>query len=118
MHNSLKRWSAFNNPFGFVPRTPKPIVHPVIKTFEEFNDKQKQDLLNIKEVIISKLGECNVYAYGSQVNGNWDEESDYDIIINNSPSEQDKIDLRKYNYGFEVDIKFTSFEPSSKTIKI
>jgi predicted nucleotidyltransferase len=113
----MKRWNVLNNPFGFIPRQEKPIIHPVVESFEDFNEKQKKDLLHIKNIISNKIQEFEIYVFGSQIKGNWDENSDYDILVKACVNEEDKKELRKYNYGIKVDLNFTKSTPLENIVK-
>jgi len=122
IHNMLKqpdprRWKAIDNPLGFVLRRGKPVIHPIVTTFEEFNDEQKRQLLHIKSIVVDKIGECELSVFGSQVKGNWDEESDYDIVVHKRPSSKDMDYLKKYNYGVPVDMGFSHLAPFEKQVK-
>jgi len=101
-----KVYKAIDNPLGFVMLKSKPKIHDVVITFDEFNDEQKKKLLYFREVITSKIGDCEMSIFGSQIKGNWDETSDYDIVIYNMPSREDMIYLKGFNYGFKVDMFF------------
>jgi len=101
-----RRWKAIDNPLGFVPELAKPVIHPVITKFEEFSEDQKNTLLHIKQVVVDRIGECELSVFGSQVKGNWDEDSDYDIVVHKTPHHKDVEYLKKYNYGVRVDMSF------------
>ena len=101
-----KVYKAIDNPLGFVMLKSKPKIHDVVTTFDEFNDNQKRKLLYFKDVIISKIGDCEMAIFGSQIKGNWDETSDFDIAVFKVPSKEDAKYLNEFDYGFKVDMFF------------
>ena len=84
-----------NNPYGFKLPEPKPVVHPIIYKWDDFSKEDKVILKRIKDIIVSEIGDCRITIYGSKVNGNWDEDSDYDIIIYNNLDITFKLLLHK-----------------------
>ena len=112
-----RRWKAIDNPIGFVLKQGKPFIHPIITTFEEFNEDQKRQLLHIKSVVVERIGECEMSVFGSQVKGNWDEESDYDVVVHKSVGHKDREYLKKYDYGVPVDMGFSHLAPFEKQVK-
>lgn len=100
-----KRYSYINNPFGFKARE-RQYIHPAISSFWQFEQKQKDDLTRIKKIIIDKIGQCDVYVFGSYILGCWDEQSDYDIAVNKKPSAEQQRYLKSYDFGFKVDLFF------------
>jgi len=98
-----QQYPYIGNPFGFKLPQPKPVIHPIITKWEQLTDEDQMILSSIKKVIVSKIGDCNLYLYGSRVNGNWDENSDYDLLIDKDISFEKLIDLRDYDYGVEID---------------
>ncbi len=68
----------------------------------------KKTLSDLKRIIVSYIGECNVSVFGSRVKGNWDEESDWDLMIFSDVEDKELImKVRKHHYDVEVDINFT-----------
>ena len=105
------RYPYINNPFGFKLPEPKPQIHPIINNWNDFSEKDKTILLEIKKIIISYLNDSKVFVYGSRIKGNWDETSDYDIsIITNIKNTDLKNKVKNYNYPVEVDISFGNHE--------
>ena len=105
-----RRWKFTDNPVILKPQ--KPVIHPKITKFGKFSESQRKKLLHIKEIIVSQIGECTMSIFGSRIHGNWDKESDYDIIVYKEASTADREFLRKYDYGVEVDLFFSSESPS------
>ena len=56
-------------------------------------------------------------VYGSQLKGNWDEESDYDVVVHKGVNGKDMEYLKKYNYGVPVDMGFSNLAPFEKQVK-
>ena len=102
-----KMHSYLNNPYGFELPKPKLVIHPIIKKWDDFTEKDKIILQNIKRIIVSYIGECKVFVFGSRVNGKWDENSDYDIMVLKTSSKEIMETIRQYNYNILVDILFT-----------
>jgi predicted nucleotidyltransferase len=100
-----KRYPYVNNPLGFKLPEVKPVIHPIIEKWEDFTENDKIILQNIKSIIIGLAGQHNIYVYGSRVKGNWDEDSDYDIIIEKKLSYDLILDICKLEYPVKVDIK-------------
>lgn len=99
-----QQYPYIGNPFGFKLPEPKPVIHPIITKWEQFTAEDQMILSSIKKVIVSKIGDCNLYLYGSKVNGNWDENSDYDLVIDKDIPFEILMDLKEYNYGVKVDL--------------
>lgn len=99
------RYPYVNNPLGFKLPEPKPVIHPIITKWEDFTEEDKTILQNIKSIIVSRTGECNVYVYGSRVKGNWDENSDYDIRVEKQLLPGLIFDLNNIEFPVKVDIK-------------
>ena len=112
-----RRWKAIDNPLGFVPELAKPITHPIVTTFDEFSEDQKKTLLHIKSVVVDKIGDCEISVYGSQVKGNWDEDSDWDVVIHKSVHFKEMDYLKKYDYGVRVDMGFSHLASFEKQVK-
>lgn len=101
-----EQYPYIGNPFGFILPQPKPVIHPKITKWEQLTPEDQKILLDIKKVIVSKIGDCNLYLYGSRVNGNWDEDSDYDLVIDKHIPFETLIDLKEYNYGVKIDLNY------------
>lgn len=107
-----KRYPYVNNPFGFKLPEQKPFIHPIIEKWEDFSDEDKKTLSEIKRIIISYVGECNVFVFGSRVKGNWDEESDWDLVIFSEIKDNElKLKVKNHPYDVEVDTNFTDKLP-------
>lgn len=113
-----KRYPYVNNPFGFKLPEQKPFIHPIIKKWEDFSDDAKKTLSELKRIIVSYVGECNVSVFGSRVKGNWDEESDWDLmILSDIENRELMLKVKKHPYDVEVDINFTDKKPDMVEIK-
>jgi predicted nucleotidyltransferase len=102
------RYPYNNNPFGFKLPEQKPFIHPVIKKWDDFSEEDKKTLSEIKRIIVSYIGECRVVVFGSRIKGNWDEESDWDLIVITDVKNSDLLlKVRNHTYKVETDIKFS-----------
>jgi predicted nucleotidyltransferase len=102
-----KRWPYLENPFGFKMPDPPVVTKPLVATWEDLPDDQKEVVLGIRKVIQSFLGDCSITLFGSRLKGYWTDESDYDIIINvKEPDEETKKKILSYDYGVKVDLFF------------
>ena len=99
------RYPYINNPLGFKLPEPKPIIHPIINKWEDFTEEDKTILQNIKSIIVDHIGECKVYVHGSRVKGNWDENSDYDIVINKGILFDSLLKVRSLEFPVKTDVK-------------
>ena len=108
------RYPYIGNPFGFKLPEPKPVIHPVISKWDDFTEDKKEIIRGIKKVIVSYIGECEVRIFGSMIKGNWDEDSDYDLIILKRPEEDIIKQIKNHNFGVKVYTKF--YEPSSVSL--
>ena len=88
-----------------------PYIHPKITTFNEVPEEQKQVLLRVKRFITRNIGECQLTFHGSRVNGNWVEDSDYDIYVHKDVEQEIKTHLRKHDYGARIDLLFRRNPP-------
>lgn len=109
---NLKRWKLSDYPCEGCPPPPifkavKPVIHSIPTNFDELEDHQKVIVSNIKRIIVSHIGECHINLFGSQVKGNWDETSDYDIIVFADVPSETKTLLRSLDYGCKVEINFS-----------
>lgn len=104
-----ERYPYINNPYEFKLPEPKPIVHPVIHKWDDFPEEDKVIFKSIKDRIVSEIGDCRITAYGSKVNGNWDEDSDYDVIVYKDVDIATKMKFWKHGLnGLKADIQFVS----------
>lgn len=108
------RYSYINNPFGYKLPEKKPVVHPIINKWDDFTEDKKEIIRGIKKVIVSYIGDCEIRIFGSMVKGNWDEDSDYDLIILKRPEEDIIKQIKKHNFGVKVDTNF--YEPDSVSL--
>lgn len=103
------RHPYINNPFGFKLPEPKPVIYPIIEKWEDFSEKDKKILSEIKRIILSYIGKCEVCVFGSRIKGNWDDESDYDIMVISTINNYNLINqVMNHKYDVEIDIVFSS----------
>jgi hypothetical protein len=115
-----ERYPYINNPYGFKLPEPNPIIHPVIKQWDDFTESDKSIFLEIKKKIISVIGDFKVSAFGSRIRGNWTEKSDYDVLINKELLTQELIALKEISYEVKVDFSYYAYgaEPPVFSIEI
>lgn len=102
----IKKYPYIGNPLGFKLPEKKPVVHPIINQWDDFTEDDKTILQDIKNTIISNIGDCQVKVFGSRIKGNWTEESDYDIVVFGKISGENRKKLLTATYNVPVDIKF------------
>lgn len=80
-------------------------VHPPAKSID---DLAPENLFAFTQIAtqIKMICHCEVYIYGSRVNGNFTDKSDYDVIVYCDPIYRPTIKDQQYN--FKTDIHFTS----------
>lgn len=112
------RWPLSECPIPVKFKEQKPVIHPIIENFYELPEEQKNVLLKIKKIINFYLPDAKLFLFGSRTKGNWDETSDYDIMVETKENgEKNKI-LKKYDFGVKVDICFTQKYEAIKKIEI
>lgn len=105
-----ERYPYINNPYGFKLPEPNPIIHPVIKKWDDFTESDKSIFLEIKNKIVSVIGEFKVSVFGSRIRGNWTDDSDYDVLINKELSIEELDELIKINHEVKVDSSYCSYD--------
>jgi len=85
-----------------------PFIHNRIFDYDDLPHNQKEILSKIKKIIQEQIGECQIRLFGSRINGNWIETSDYDLLIYKSINKEAIIELKSINFGVRVDLCFTS----------
>lgn len=76
-----------------------------LKAFEDLPENKKNVFLSIKKHVIAELNEIvNIYIHGSFRHGNWDEESDFDVIIDVKCDIISLTNLVREKCGVKVDI--------------
>lgn len=104
VESNKQRWRFEDKPVEL--KKIKPVIHPIINNYNELLPEKKNSL----ETVVNKIKEYilnpKIYLFGSNIKGNWNENSDYDIIVISQPSEEIKNILKNYNYGFKVDLFF------------
>lgn len=106
-----ERYPYINNPYGFKLPEENPVIHPVIIKWEDFTEKDKTILQNIKKKIVSIIGDCKVSIFGSRVKGNWTDKSDYDILVHKTLSDETLSILKSIDYEIKIDLSFCSDDP-------
>ena len=90
-----------------------------VKKFSLLPDFEKDRFLEISKAVkkIFPLAEC--YAFGSRVNGNCCDDSDYDVVVRNVPRQCSHI-LSHIEKTFGADLKFANdrFTESEFFLKI
>ena len=80
-------------------------VHTIIKDYNDLANKET--LTKIKDKIIQAVPFAEILLFGSRVNGNWTNESDYDIMVCNIIAECHKEMIKNIDFGVEVDLFFS-----------
>jgi predicted nucleotidyltransferase len=110
------RWLLTDHPESVKFKEQKPITKPVVNSFDELPDGTQQMCKKIKTEI-NKIVDAKVFLFGSRINGRWDKESDYDIVILSLPTITQREQIKAIDFGVKVDRWFTrSF--SSKMVEI
>ena len=110
-----RRWSFAERPIKLKPLRPE--IHPRINSFDELSEEDKQILLSIKDVIVEHVGECELSLFGSRTKGNWDETSDYDVVVHKLVDDETQRKLRAYNFDVPVDLFFRAGPPTQEQVK-
>lgn len=86
-------------------KTGKAQIHPPAKSIDEI---EFNNLIGFKSIAheIKRVCDCNVYAYGSRVNGNYHSGSDYDIMV--YCEHVFKSTISNKIFSFKADIHFTN----------
>jgi predicted nucleotidyltransferase len=105
-----ERYPYINNPYGFKLPEQNPIIHPVVKKWDDFTESDKLIFLEIKNKIISVIGDFKVSVFGSRIRGNWTDDSDYDVLINKELSIEELDKLREINHEVKVDASYCSYD--------
>ena len=100
------QYPYIGNPLGFELRKERPVMYPKIKCWEQFSEEDKKIMQSIKKMVEEQLGSCAMYLYGSRVKGNWEESSDYDIIIEKKLPLESILKIEKLNYPLKKDFKY------------
>lgn len=112
------RWKYEDCPFPIKFKETKPKIHPEIHNFDEMPEDQKKVLLEVKSYIRSVMPDARLFLFGSRMNGNWDEESDYDLVILTQEGKE-KIDIvRGHDFGVELDLFFVKEHSDSRKVEI
>ena len=85
------------------------IQHPIVKVWEDVPADQMEILLEIKRVVQSFAGDCDVSLFGSRIKGYWTEKSDYDITVGiDLPDKSLRKNIESYNYGVKVHVFYST----------
>lgn len=102
-----------------VIRNKKQRVHEPAKSIEGLTKENEGTFRFIAERIRMRFPDVKVYAFGSRVNGNFTDESDFDIMLANCSVERfEKIKVMLKLTGIKVDVKLTSASKASKSFGI
>jgi len=83
-----------------------------MKTLIELNlkDNEKKALLELKERILKKFPDAEIILYGSKARGDYDEESDIDVLVlfdrEVNTTLEDEIFHISYETGLQYDVVF------------
>ena len=105
-----KRWGIEDEPNWERFFKKRDVTHPVINSWDELGETDKEMLLYVKNVITSYIGECIVCLGGSRIKGYWNEDSDYDIKIYKLPEIEQLRSITSYPWKHKLDISFCSSE--------
>jgi predicted nucleotidyltransferase len=100
------RYPYINNPLGFKLPEIKPVIHPIINTWDDLSEDQKVILINIKNAISLFITDFKLILFGSRIKGNWTEDSDWDIIVLKDVDKETKDKIVKHKYDVIIDFKF------------
>ena len=79
--------------------------HEPAKKYDELTNEHKIAFKAIAHEI-RKVCDCNVYAFGSRVNGNYNSNSDYDVVV--YCDNIFKHVINRQIFSFKADIHFTN----------
>lgn len=114
----MKRWRLVDYPDSVKFKHINPFVHKKITDFRQLPIDQQKVFKEIKTFICKILGETKCYAFGSRVNGNWIEESDYDVLVYSQASKEIKLIILRKDFKVKTDIKYSSGALISNMIEI
>jgi len=112
------RYPYVGNTLGFKLPEKHSVIHPIVETWDDFTNEQKDILLGIKNKILSVINEeYEIQIFGSRVKGYWNNKSDYDICIKGKFDSNIMSKLKNLDFNVKVDILFNRTE-LDKSIKI
>lgn len=82
--------------------------HPPAQNFCELASDHQRALIKIAEQIRSVYPAAEIYVFGSIVNGNFKEDSDYDIVVSSDYDSIYSRRIRSLKFKEKVDLKFSS----------
>lgn len=94
------------------------IDKPIINDYSEVEDERRIKIEYVKDKVFSEIGVCDVYLFGSMIKGYWNDESDYDLIFYKHIDRDKQNYLKRFDYGFRVDISFSGSEKRGLGIKV
>ena len=69
-------------------------------------DNEKKALLELKKILFKSFSVAEIILYGSKVRGDFDEESDMDILIILKNKVDDNIREKIFSMSFKIEIKY------------
>jgi predicted nucleotidyltransferase len=77
----------------------------ILKSFYDLPEEKQENFKKIKEEINSYYcKEVPVYFFGSYINGNWDEFSDYDIIVEENEFDEEYCKKISNKLGIKISV--------------
>ena len=110
MYDHKKRWGIADEPNWQRFFRKREVTHPIITTWDEFSEVDKEILLEVKKVMVSFLGDCKVGVHGSRIKGYWHEDSDYDIKVFKIPNEETKAKIVNHIWKYRIDLAYLGIE--------
>jgi excisionase family DNA binding protein len=86
----------------------KKITETKLKNLSDLNlkDNEKKALLELKKILFNSFSVSEIILYGSKARGDFDEESDIDILIVLNNKVDDTIREKIFSIGFKIEIKY------------
>lgn len=101
------RWLLKDSPHEVRFKNVGDKIHKEVHQFNELTSEKQSICKSIKHKINSILPSALVYLIGSQINGRHRVESDYDVLILWMATPSERKQLKEFNYGVEVDVRFS-----------
>ena len=107
-----RRWTKEECPYPIAPsrnarRRYYEQTHDKITKWDDLTKEDKELLIKVKQIITSYLGDRVIKIFGSRVNGNWIESSDWDVaVIGEIPNVETQLKIKTLDYGFLIDVQF------------
>jgi uncharacterized protein len=86
----------------------KKITETKLKNFNDLSlkDNEKKALLELKKILFNNFSVSEIILYGSKARGDFDEESDIDILIVLNNKVDDTIREKIFSLSFKIEIKY------------